>query len=444
MSTEPLTQGSAANGFPQEFFDLSYSPTGPRHTVESPLVDPFPRFEFDGPSLPDEDQSNYEPITIPPSPVPPPSIVLTISEWKPTLTLKDQVAFVKRERRIPKNELAQIFNLRLRDLRSLTLDNTDDSDRLLSNNFVGTLYTTMLVRPTAIIFHLESIQAVVKRDRVFFFNTHSPLMKTVMSNFPVRMKTTLGSNPFELRVVEALLVEWLDHLDREFKAIEPELEDLLESLLDRQDPPMFQRLHDLSNDLSEFEDRVARTRHVLTDLLNSNEDMAGMFLTRNNLHVITQEHDEAEMLLENFLIATAQLDARTSLLKRQILATENYIKIHFDGQRNRLMRMNLIVSFGTLAIGTGAFGAGIFGMNLLHGLESNPHAFAYVCIGLSSICASTFAASYAYYYQSKQSRRDHVIPSVLAAKPSCSFPPHEIARSEILVSASAATKMPSR
>ena len=40
-----------------------------------------------------------------------------------------------------------------------------------------------------------------------------------------------------------------------------------------------------------------------------------------------------------------------------------------NSQRNRLMRINVLATFGTLSVSSAALGASFFGMNLLSGFE---------------------------------------------------------------------------
>lgn len=72
-------------------------------------------------------------------------------------------------------------------------------------------------------------------------------------------------------------------------------------------------------------------------------------------------------------------------------------------QRNRLMRINLIVSFAAASMGTGAFGAGVFGMNLLHGWEEHPTMFYIVTTTLGTSSLGMFLIFYVYYRKSKNS-----------------------------------------
>jgi len=66
------------------------------------------------------------------------------------------------------------------------------------------------------------------------------------------------------------------------------------------------------------------------------------------------------------------------------------------------MRINLVVSFASLATSFCAFGASLFGMNLINHLEENPYAFVIVTGGFLVIGSTSFIGSYMYYQTTKR------------------------------------------
>jgi hypothetical protein len=101
-----------------------------------------------------------------------------------------------------------------------------------------------------------------------------------------------------------------------------------------------------NDSLSSFDARVQSLRHALTELLNNDEDLAGLFLTEKRA---TQDHGEAEELIENYLMQVEETSERIAELQTRFRNVMSYIQIHFDSQRNRLMRMSLVVSLGALS-----------------------------------------------------------------------------------------------
>ncbi len=87
------------------------------------------------------------------------------------------------------------------------------------------------------------------------------------------------------------------------------------------------------------------------------------------------QHDEAEMMLENYVKQVDSFRAEVRSTLRAIQATENITQIRLDAMRNRVLRLEVFLNLGAVSVGTGGLVAGAFGMNLLHGWEDHPYAF---------------------------------------------------------------------
>lgn len=137
----------------------------------------------------------------------------------------------------------------------------------------------------------------------------------------------------------------------------------------------------------------------MDQLLVSDEDMAAMYLTdtREGVGGRLQNHQEVEILLENYSRRLEEMRNGVSELQGFISATEAYLKIRYDGQRNKIMRQTLVLSIGTFSMGTGTAVSSLFGMNLLSGLETHPHAFAAVASALCATSVGVFSLMYSAY-----------------------------------------------
>lgn len=249
--------------------------------------------------------------------------------------------------------------------------------------------------------HIGPLQAIVMREQVLCFNIYHPLIVSLVSHWPYKVgRATTDRTYHELRCLEVLLLELIHYLEWRFNQMAPELCDLLESLIDTQTTEQLQKLMEASISLNDFAEEVGQVSAELRALLNSDEDMAGLYLSPNRA---TGDHEEAELLLEALDNTVTEITNRLKYYQNRLRLTEEYIKIHFDGQRNRLMRINLVVSLGSLSVASGAFGAGVFGMNLWHGWEEHPAAFAFVTEGLVGGASLIFLVSYLYYRRTKHS-----------------------------------------
>jgi len=329
--------------------------------------------------------------------------------------------FLRRQRNVTKGELADELDVPLRDLRTLTL----------SGNM---RLATVLVRRKAILLRMDPLQAIITPDRVKFFNLNAPETQGLLTAFwlgmvkggptvpvleapkPLSIKERDGGRPvpsttyFELRALERLLVWQVELLEAEFTRVARPMSQLLDELLTKQGASELQSLLALRQRLVDCRERVEEVYKAIAELLNSDEDMSHMYLTDRHNGLIRQEndHEEVEALLEAFSHSVTELDNRIKSLLNRADRIEAFIRIHFDSQRNRLIRINLLVSCASLSVATAGAGASFFGMNLLSGLEQHPMAFFAVSGALGTLASGIYMFTYLYYRRSKG--------AVLAAK----------------------------
>jgi len=181
--------------------------------------------------------------------------------------------------------LAKECKLYLRDLRSFT--QPDANSRQVA---------TVIVHPGAVVVHIGPLQAIVMREQVLCFNIYHPLIVSLVSHWPYKIgRATTDRTYHELRCLEVLLLELIHYLEFRFNQMAPELCDLLESLIDTQTTEQLQNLMEASISLNDFHEEVGQVSAELRALLNSDEDMAGLYLSLNRA---TGDHEEAELLLE--------------------------------------------------------------------------------------------------------------------------------------------------
>lgn len=108
------------------------------------------------------------------------------------------------------------------------------------------------------------------------------------------------------------------------------------------------------------------------------EDMSLMYLTtfRETGHRRrVDQHDEVEMMLENYVKQLDAIDGDVRSTLRSIKATENITQIRLDAMRNRVLRLEVFLNLAAVSVATGGLVAGAFGMNLVTGIEEAPMAF---------------------------------------------------------------------
>ena len=281
-----------------------------------------------------------------------------------------------------KTELCAMHGLQARELRTI--------DSSFKN-----LMPAVLVRPRVIIVNLEYIKALIKSNSVILFDSMGVVDNYHQSLFVFdlqeRLRMTIQSAsglPFEFRALEAMLISVCGTLQDEFMKLSPRVVHLLRKL--EEEPLEHEYLKQLlraTKKLTHFAGRVDNIRQVLMELLNSDADMAAMYLTDREQTGVPRpinQHEEVELLLENYLKQIDEIEHETSELISNIKTTEDIINITLDSQRNRVLLLELKLTMGGLALGSGGAISSIFGMNLLNHMEKHPHGF-YVVIGSISI-----------------------------------------------------------
>lgn len=242
----------------------------------------------------------------------------------------------------------------------------------------------ILARDGAIVMHLEYLRVVIQNHRVLVFDPRNPSVERFIPELRRRIASVSHPMPFEFRCVEAVLVDVCASLMQHLRIMTPGVETVLDTLSTTTDfggstvQDCLDRLLPLENSLNEFIGKVDGVRDAMYELLASDEDMSEMYLTtkvETGYRRRVDQHDEVEMMFENY---SKQVDAVLNECKstlRAIRATENVTQIRLDAMRNRILRLEVFLNLGTISVGIGGFIASAFGMNLISGLEDHPQAF---------------------------------------------------------------------
>ena len=85
------------------------------------------------------------------------------------------------------------------------------------------------------------------------------------------------------------------------------------------------------------------------------------------------DHVDVELMLESYASEHADLRDRVAALQEVVSTTRIREQLRLSNERNRIMRLELILGFGTTSLALSACVGGFFGMNLDSGIESSPH-----------------------------------------------------------------------
>ncbi|KAJ7569451.1 hypothetical protein O6H91_01G078600 [Diphasiastrum complanatum] len=237
--------------------------------------------------------------------------------------------------------------------------------------------------------------------------------------------------PFEFRVLEIALEAVCSYLDTKVEELEQNAYSALDELTKHVSTGNLEHVRSLKSHLTSLTARVQKVRDEFEHLLDDDEDMADMYLTRkltqwhpgdssilaashvdtvssavasprvsqhsgrlvSNASVVTitaadgSDVEDLEMLLEAYFMQIDGTRNKLLALREYIDDTEDYINIQLDNHRNQLIQLQLILAIAAFTISCATSVAGMFGMNIPCPLYSNEHAFVPTTFG-SLFCST--------------------------------------------------------
>lgn len=314
--------------------------------------------------------------------------------------------------------------------------------------------SNILARERAMVVNLEFIKAIVTAEEVLLLDPLRqevlPFVEQLRQQLPHKSQNKAGSTdqrddklhssetrwahtpeaaegeqpelPFEFQVLEVALEVVCSYLDSNVAELEKHAYPVLDELARNVSTKNLERVRSLKSNLTRLLARVQKVRDEIEHLLDDNEDMAHLYLTRKLIQyqqseallnsgasnaivpqrvllrnssyrsgsMVTSNYweddvEDLEMLLEAYFM---QLDGtRNKILsvREYIDDTEDYVNIQLDNQRNELIQLQLNLTIASFAIALDTLIAGFFGMNIPCSLYQDKylktHAFMYVVGG---------------------------------------------------------------
>lgn len=278
-----------------------------------------------------------------------------------------------------KSTLCTVHGLQTRDLRKL--------DGTLKNQL-----PTILVRPGSLLVHLDDgIRAIVTHCSVTLFGNRE-CTNDLVEELQQRISHG-GTLPFEFIALETMLARTSQALQEEFDALQPQIEEHLGMLERHVHWDKLKLMLECKKRVNGMMQRAKTFRNCLHELLESDADMANMYLShRVSVHRErpVAAHEEVELLLESYLKTAEEISGRAMVLDENIRSTEEIVNIGLVGQRNELLLLELKLGIGTFAASMGGFGASVLGMNLQNHFEASPYAFYTILASLLGVAGVTF------------------------------------------------------
>nr|KJB72317.1 hypothetical protein B456_011G170800 [Gossypium raimondii] len=319
---------------------------------------------------------------------------------------------------VDKYAIMHRVNIHARDLRIL--------DPLLSYP------STILGRDGAIVLNLEHIKAIITSEE-----RRLPPMNAIQQG----QDYTGGQNdvegdedesPFEFRALEVALESICSFLAARTLELETAAYPALDELTSQISSRNLDRVRKLKSAMTRLTARVQKVRDELEQLLDDDDDMADLYLSRklagtspvsgsgaanwylasptigskisraSRASIATARGDEndveeLEMLLEAYFMQIDGTLNKLTTLREYIDDTEDYINIQLDNHRNQLIQLELFLSSGTVCLSIYSLVAAIFGMNIPYTWDTNHgYMFKWVVIVSGIFCATLFILIMSY------------------------------------------------
>lgn len=293
---------------------------------------------------------------------------------------------------IRKLDFMKQYGVAPRDLRKMVRSRTQSSAQGVSVDFVPLI----LARKDCILLNLLNIRALIRCDTLVVFESFSMLglgfkfneshsHGTFLKDLSIRLKAThpdaMGL-PYELRALEAILVDVTGNLNTEMIVRKTVLNNILSGLDKSVERTKLRYLLIESKKLAQFHKKVKLIEDLLDDLLEQDDLLNDLYLTEN-LHGrkrVSFNHQEVELLLESYYTIIGEIVLTVENLMSQIKTSEEIIRFVLDANRNELMLLGLRFSVGLLAMGCVIFVSALYGMNLENFIEESDGGFEAVVI----------------------------------------------------------------
>lgn len=192
--------------------------------------------------------------------------------------------------------------------------------------------------------------------------------------------------PFEFKALEGILIYIVSNLNMEMKVHNTVLQNIITGLEDSIDRNKLRYLLIELKKIHQFHRKITLIKNCLEDLLENDDELNDLYITEKfNSEGDGQprqgtNHEEIEMLLENYYQTIDEIVQIVENLKNQIKTTEDLINVVLDSNRNQLMLLGLKFSTGLLSMGVALYVSALYGMNLENFIEEIDGGFEVVTV----------------------------------------------------------------
>ncbi|CAN0898300.1 Magnesium transporter MRS2-7 [Linum grandiflorum] len=294
--------------------------------------------------------------------------------------------------------------------------------------------SAILGRGRVIVLNLEHIKAIITAEEVLLRDPLEEGVAPIAEQFRSRLPSvnhgreeedeeaddSEQSNDmrgaefaFEFRALEVALEGICSHLEDRTIELETAAYPALDELTSKISSRNLDRVRKLKSSMTRLTNRVQKIRDELEQLLDDDDDMAELYLSRK-LSAPTSPTTNFAAPNWSLTSPTATVTSRASRfdrassfpadeepdveelemlleLREYIDDTEDYINIQLDNHRNQLIQLELFLSSGTVCLSVYSLVAAIFGMNIKYTWkEGHGYIFKWVVMVTSTVCSSLF------------------------------------------------------
>ncbi|KAK3238325.1 hypothetical protein CYMTET_51653 [Cymbomonas tetramitiformis] len=300
-----------------------------------------------------------------------------------------------REYEITPTRLSQEFGLQPRYLRNLRSP--------------GQQFSSIVVKPDFFLFRLELFKGYCSNERLILLEDGHPAIKVVersvvdilQSQQVLERQQGIGGT-FELAVLEAVLDETCGFFEQSWlrwnRMISQELEHMHhmeDKGVEHSRSDILARLLPLENQVRKLRIRAQRVNDILKSLISNDEDLEMLCLSLQQTHnsrgdgnTLVINHDEVELLLENFSSRLDNLDDQLGDLSGRIASSRELLNLSLANERNQILRLELRMAMASLSFALCGAVAGFWGMNLDTGLEATA-GLAWGVMGSTTLAAGS-------------------------------------------------------
>ncbi|ETV84959.1 hypothetical protein H257_02854 [Aphanomyces astaci] len=273
--------------------------------------------------------------------------------------------------------IVTIPNVHMRDIRKL------------DNAFAIGNKPSITVRRQGILVNADPVRAVITRDAcvVFLQDGAHDLIPELEVNFKDHLDEC-SVHGFEFTALEAILATLCTALAKDAARVLP----LAKAAVDKisQDATLageLERLRSTKNTMDELNTRVTGMRKAFVDILENEEDLRMMHLTK--LHrdpllahdLFSFDSEDLESLIEVYLEDIYDTQTHIALMLENVQNTRTIAMLKLDAKRNYLLMVNLTLTLWTTLITVPTFVVGTFGMNLNSYVQDVDYLFYVVVSG---------------------------------------------------------------